>query len=119
MAESASQLARKLLASDHDALEDVQVHQFEDDRAAHDDDLQTRVENQFNADFNRLQAQLVQEFGAPSRTGTVDDDLIPLGGVFLFAVWEVQGKQLFAAAAHEDRELPYLLVLGTAVRDRP
>jgi hypothetical protein len=47
-----------------------------------------------------------------------DDDLIPLNGVFRFAEWEVDGKKIFAAAAHEDRELPYLLVLGTVTRDR-
>ena len=42
---------------------------------------------------------------------------IPLNGVFRFAVWPVGDKQLFAAAAHEDRGVPILLMLGTADGD--
>src|SRR5262249_24610867 len=53
------------------------------------------------------------KYGNPSRTGKQDDQVIPVTGVFRFAVWSVGAKQLFAAAAHEDPGAPILLMLGT------
>jgi hypothetical protein len=57
---------------------------------------------------------LTNQYGKPSRTGKEQDDVIPLNGVFRFAVWSVGDLQLFAVAAHEDRGVPILLMLGTA-----
>jgi hypothetical protein len=64
-----------------------------------------------------VQVELSKKYGAPSRTVTEDDDIIPLNGVFRFAVWPVDDKQLFVAASHEDRGVPILLMLGTATGD--
>jgi hypothetical protein len=90
-----SQLARRLLSCEMDSLVDVRIYQFQNRADARDDDLQRKLEAEFNADFEHLEAQLVEEFGSPSRAGTVADDAIPLCGVFRFAVWDVHGKQLF------------------------
>ena len=46
-----------------------------------------------------------------------DARVVPLNGVFRFAVWEVGERFLFAAAAHEDRGVPILLILGSAGRE--
>ena len=61
-----------------------------------------------------MQKELAKEFGPPSRIGKADDEFIPLGGVFRFAIWEVGDSQLFVAASHEDRGVPILLMIGTA-----
>ena len=118
MAKSAADLARELLDGDGDGLEDLRVEEFPDDEAAHDDERHEKLHEEFAAEFDRVQAELAGAFGAPSRTGTEDDEVIPLNGVFRFAVWEVEGKPLFAAAAHEDRDVPIMLMLGTAAGDR-
>jgi hypothetical protein len=109
---SAIRLAHELLASDEDTLESVRVYQFEDDVAAHDEKLQRRLTKQFEAAFEQSAAELVGTFGRPQREGADDDDIIPLNGVFRFAVWDVEGRALYLAASHEDRELPYLLMVG-------
>ena len=49
----------------------------------------------------------------PLGGGDDGHSVVPLCGVFRFAVWERDGRHLYLAAAHEDRELPYLLVMGT------
>jgi hypothetical protein len=98
-------------------LEDLRIHDFTDDEAAHDDEAIEKLYADFSAEFDRVEAALTKEYGKPLRTGTEDDEVIPLNGVFRFAIWRVGGKQLFAAAAHEDRGVPILLMLGTADAD--
>ena len=53
-------------------------------------------------------------YGKPLRTGRSNTRLIPINGVFRYAVWEVGKRRLFVAAAREDRECPMELVLGAA-----
>jgi hypothetical protein len=112
MAKSSAELACGLLEGKRDDFEVVRIHQFEDDVEAHDDAIQGRIANELQTAFSRLCEELIPVFGRPTRTGTEDDELIPLGGVYGFAVWDVEGRFLYAAVAHEDRECPYLLVLG-------
>jgi hypothetical protein len=117
MAKSATSLAKELLAGDAGGLEELRIHEFEDDEAAHDDEAIEKLYEEFGAEFDRVETALTKTYGNPSRSGTEDDDVIPLNGVFRFAVWSVGDKQLFAAAAHEDRGVPILLMLGTAEGD--
>ena len=116
MAKAATVLASELLEGDAGGLEELRVHEFTDDDEAHDDEAVERLCAEFSAEFDRVEAALTKRYGRPSRTGNEDDDVIPLNGVFRFAVWSVGGKELFAAAAHEDRGVPILLMLGTAGR---
>lgn len=111
--ESFLEIARRLLESPVAGLEEVRAYEFDDDEEAHDDERQEQLETEFSNAFNELVASVTSEFGHPTRTGQEDDDLIPLAGVFEFAIWQFADRVLFAAATHEDRELPYLLVLGT------
>jgi hypothetical protein len=110
---SAVLVARELLLAGAAGFKELLMYTFPDDEAAHQDDLQKRVRREFTAAFDATVTELTTEFGQPSRSGDRNDGLIPLGGVFRFAVWAAGGRELYAAAAHEDRELPYLLVLGT------
>lgn len=117
MAKDAITLATELLERDAGGLEELRIHEFIDDEEAHDDEAIDKLYGDFSAEFDRVEAALTQKYGKPSRTGKEDDDVIPLNGVFRFAIWPVDDKQLFAAAAHEDRGVPILLMLGTANGD--
>jgi hypothetical protein len=114
MAKSATALASELLEGDSGGLEELRVHEFADDEEAHDDDTVDKLYQEFSSEFDGVVTALSKKYGMPSRTGKEDDKVIPLNGVFRFAVWSVGDTQLFAAAAHEDRGVPILLMLGTA-----
>jgi hypothetical protein len=111
---SANVVAKELLGGEPGRLRDLRVHQFTDDEEAHDDERTEKLYAEFSAELDRVQKELTGEYGQPSRTGGTDDKIIPLNGVFRFAVWEVGNSQLFVAAAHEDRGVPILLMIGTA-----
>ena len=51
-------------------------------------------------------------YGKPLRAGNTNTKLIPLNGVFRYATWRIGKRQLFVAAAREDRECPMWVVLG-------
>ncbi len=105
--------ARTLFASPSGEMAEVWVRSFEDDVEAHDDHLLERLEQDFVAAFNQSRIELEAVYGPPVRVGDVDDESIPLGGVLRFTVWKVDDKQLWLAAAHEDRDCPFLLLMGT------
>jgi hypothetical protein len=117
MERSPTRLARELLAGDAGGLEELRLHVFEDDESAHDDEFIEKLYTDFSDDFDRVKAALTTEFGAPLRVGEEDDEVIPLNGVFRYAVWEVGDRLLFAAAAHEDRGVPIILLLDTAAAE--
>ena len=110
---SAKALAKELLEGDPGGLEELRIHEFTDE-SAHDDAQIKKCYAEFSAEQDRVQKELSKEYGQPSRTGETDDDIIPLNGVFRFAVWEVDDSHLFLAASHEDRGVPVLLMIGTA-----
>jgi hypothetical protein len=112
MANPAFKLARELLDGGADELRELRIHEFEDDSQAHDEALQAKITKEFAAQFDQAQRDLTKKFGEPIRTGITDDPGIPLTGVFRCAVWGVDGRELFLAAAHEDRETPVLLMMG-------
>jgi hypothetical protein len=105
-------LARELLGSQEDGLEQLRIHEFQDSESAPDDAVTERLYAEFAVECNRVQAELTRTFGEPWRTGIEDDEGVPLKGVFRFAVWVVGGQILFVAASHENRGAPVLLVLG-------
>ena len=114
MPKSATGLAKQLLEGDAGGLEELRVHEFEDDEEAHDDEATEALYQDFSADFDRAQAALSKKYGRPMQVGKDNDDAIPLNGVFRFAIWKIEDKQLYLAAAHEDRGVPIILMLGTA-----
>jgi hypothetical protein len=117
MPKDATTLASELLHGDAGGLEELRIHEFTDNQEAHDDEAIEKLCADFSAEFDRVEAALTKLYGKPLRTGKEDDEAIPLNGVFRFAFWPVGDKQLFAAAAHEDRGVPILLMLGTADGD--
>jgi hypothetical protein len=114
MSKSATALAKELLESDPGDLKELRIHEFSDDESAHDGEATERLYADFRTEFDSVQKDLTTQYGAPLRTGEADDAVIPLNGIFRFAVWQVGEKHLFAAASHEDRGVPILLILGTA-----
>jgi hypothetical protein len=117
MAKSPTDLAHDLIKRAPGGLDVLRIHEFDDDGSAHDDELHETLYAEFSLDFDRVQAELAKTYGKPSRTGEEGDRVVPLNGVFRFAVWHIGDKTLFAAAAHEDRGCPILLMLGTADSD--
>ena len=113
MPKTATALAKQLLEGDAGGLEELRVHEFEDDAEAHDDEATEALYQDFSADFDRAQAALSKKYGQPTQVGKDNDDAIPLNGVFRFAIWAIEDKQLYLAAAHEDRGVPIILMLGT------
>ena len=83
-----------------------------DETAAHDDELHEKLCEEYSADVDRLKAELSKTYGKPLRAGSSTTRLVPLNGVFRYAVWKVGKRHLFIAAAREDRECPMWLVLG-------
>jgi hypothetical protein len=118
IARRATRLARKLLRAEKDGIESVQTYIFpdDDDGPAHDDLFQNRLAKDFQSALKHVQRELSKAFGKPLRTGVKGDRVLPLSGVLGFAIWEVNGRLLWAAVEHEDRELPYVLSLGTQVK---
>ncbi len=114
MAKSVTSLAKKALAAGKGAMEEVRIHVFEDDMEAHDEEAVEKLHADFAKRFDRTVATLAKEYGQPVRTGQKDDRSIPLNGVFRFAIWKVGKLELYVAAAHEDTEVPIILMLGTA-----
>jgi hypothetical protein len=112
MPKSATVLANDLLTSGAGGMEELRIHEFQDDESAHDDELIDRLYQAFSAELERVQVELTKKYGKPVRTGTEDDGSIPLNGVFRFAVWDIDGTVLYVAAAHEDRGVPILLMMG-------
>ena len=94
----------------------LRVRQFVDDVEAHNDQIQDQLEREFEEAFEIASSILSAEFGHGSASSEdEEDDFVQLSGVFSLTTWDVAGKQLFLAAAHEDRETPFFLVVG--VRD--
>ena len=105
------QAARSSLRSGELAV--LRLRQFKDDVEAHDDVLQEKLADEFDEACLSAIRTLESEFGPSSEIDCENDDVpLPLCGFFRAAVWDVGGKQLCVGVAHEDRECPYLLVLG-------
>lgn len=114
MPKSISALAKKALAAGKGSMEEVRIHVFEDDMEAHDEEAVEKLHADFAKQFDKAVATLTKEYGKPARTGQKDDKAIPLNGVFRYAIWKVGKRELYVAAAHEDTEVPIILMLGTA-----
>ena len=113
MSEPAVPVARRLLPGGPDGLEVLMMHQFPDDGDAHDEGTQRRARRAVDIAFDDAEAELTAEFGPPAGIGTQNAGAIPLCGIIRWATWAAGGQTLYLAAAHEDRELPLLLALGT------
>lgn len=109
MAVLAAVLAGELLEAAVGGLLELRIHEFADDKRAHDNATIDKLYTEFAADFDRYVTTLSMYYGNPDRTGQEYDEVIPLSGVFRFAVWSVGDQHLFCAAAHEDRGAPILL----------
>lgn len=107
--------AHKLLAAKKPSVKELEAESFNDDTAAHDDDLQTRLSQKFIKRFEAYRKELTRAFGNPVETGEEPSDGGTVRGVFAYAVWKREQRRLVLPAGHEDRELPYAIVLAAEV----
>jgi hypothetical protein len=114
MNQSPISLAQGVISAGPGTMQELRIHEFVNDEAAHDDEAIKDLYLEFSVNFDQMQTELSEEFGNPCETGSEDTGDIPLSGVFRYAKWEVGGQRLYMAAAHEDRELPILLMIGIA-----
>jgi len=111
---SPSKLAAKVLKASADDMELLREHDFKDDEAMHDDELHEMLRAQFAGEVDRITQELSETYGKPLRTGATDNKFVGLNGVVRYAVWRIGEKHLYVAAAREERECPFLLVIGAA-----
>lgn len=109
----ALELARQCLSAPTDAMEPLYLYNFEDDSEAHDDSLLERVEAEFSEVWLGVVEEFTRTFGPAHTAETVEDaEWVPLCGVGGAAWWETEQGRLWVAYAHEDRETPFLLMVG-------
>jgi hypothetical protein len=112
----ALELARKCLSADGPQMEPLLVYSFQSDVDAHDDVLQNRLITEFEEEWRKASVELAREFGAAVTAESCEEtEYVPLNGVGGASSWQVAGKRLYVAYAHEDRETPYLLIVGTLI----
>jgi hypothetical protein len=105
-------LADQCLASE--GMETLRIYEFKEEEEARDDERQEELAAEFKAAFGEVATSLQSHLGEGVIAATEEEMAeVPLGGVFCAAFWQVGSKRLFVAAAHEDRETPYLLMMGT------
>jgi len=103
------QASEFLESGDMDA---IRIHEFELDGDEHDDEAIEKLHIDFKNDFDIVAMALSQQYGPPVKSGTDDDDAIPLTGIMHFNIWRTDDAGLFLVISHEDRGLPILLMLG-------
>jgi hypothetical protein len=67
MPKSATKIAEELLEGEEDGLEELRIHEFADDEAAHDDAATEKLYTEFSAEFDRAEAELTRSYGEPVR----------------------------------------------------
>ncbi len=106
-------LARECLSAPESKSAPLLVYYFEGDREAHDDELQARLEIEFKRAWLDATSELEKEFGQPLVSEEYDETRwVPLSGVGGASLWQTKEGRLWVAYAHEDRETPYLLLVG-------
>ena len=106
-------LAHKCLASPGEQSEPLLVYYFEDDSEAHDDELQGQLETEFNQAWLATTEELTRAFGPALVVEECEETRwVPLSGVGGASSWRTDQGRLWVAYAHEDRETPYLLLVG-------
>jgi hypothetical protein len=107
--------AEELLKSSASQCEEIDCREFYDDEEAHDDQLQESLEGMFLKNCAKYEKAITQKYGAPAMEGTTEHCDLPLNGVLRYFIWSIKEKMLYLAVCHEDRELPWVVCLGTIV----
>jgi|GEM_PF-4238117 len=105
-------LAQQSLQSTRSSAKSVLNFEFHDEEDSHDDEFQEAAHDHFSRQYGESQEELIAVYGDPIETGDNDHSMIPLSGVFQYAIWDLGSRKLFLAVAHEDRETPLWLQLG-------
>lgn len=109
-------LATKSLRGAKEVCLELETREFWDDMEAHDDELIERTYEIFLKRMKAYQKQLTATFGEPAEEGEDEHDAIPRNGILRHVIWDIRGRSLFLAVAHEDRELPCDILFGVTGR---
>ena len=105
-------IAGALLDEGPGALEVLRIFEFQSDFEARDDALQAEKETEFNRALDVVVERLSTKYGKARMIADGEHaKSIPLN-VDRAAIRLTDGKELFAAFSHEDRETPFLLLMG-------
>jgi len=108
-----SAVAQTCLAYDGRHDEALLVYSFKDDNDAHDDALQERLWTEFRQTWLTATAELEKKFGPAVIAEKMEETRwVPLCGVGGVSSWKTDCGLLWIAYAHEDRECPFLLLVG-------
>ena len=108
-----------LFSGDTGAFDLIDSRHFNDDMEAHDPNLQERYWAEMSANFQAAIVQASAIWGEPVARIRRDDDAADLwvdrtqlGFIEMVAWLREDGQHVFVLLAHEDRELPILLLAG-------
>jgi hypothetical protein len=105
---SVSSAARKLMEVSEPGVEQLRAYASTPSESASDESIRKVLA----ASLDVAQTELSSLFGPPRRVGNADDGLIPLWGVFRFAIWQIGVRLLYLAAQREDEDSPPHLMIG-------
>lgn len=108
--------ADALLLSESDQFEVIDYRGFLNDEEAHSDRIQNLRAIEFRERFDMYRAALVSRYGPPDQTGSDVLCHIPICGILHQGIWTAGTKSLYLALSHEDRELPFVILLGITFR---
>ena len=95
-------------------MEPVRLDMLEDDEIAHDDEAMKSLYSEFETFFDEAKSVLTQNYGEPAEIAEEDEEeVVPLNGIWRYALWSTDQATLFLALSHEDREAPVILMLGS------
>ena len=107
------ELARSCLEDDGESQEPLLIYSFEDDVRAHNDELQESLGVEFGQYWRSVTEKLDKSFGKSlSEDGVEETFWVPMCGVGGVSSWDTDQGRLWVGYSHEDRELPYLLMVG-------
>ena len=106
-------VAKKLLAKEQSASEEIMCWEFGDDSESHDRSICEQLYSTAEEVRTAALAALRETYGDPSNQGTSQCRDIPHNGILAYTIWRVGNRRLFLITAHEDTELPIELIVGT------
>jgi hypothetical protein len=111
-AESILKTAEGLLKGRVSRCVDLDYRQFADDAEAYDDGVQQATEAVFLDNMASYEMILTAKYGPPTAAGEYEHERIPVNGQVRHVMWKVGRQRLYLAVSHEDREMPWVTLLG-------
>ncbi|MCA8986774.1 MAG: hypothetical protein KDA78_03990 [Planctomycetaceae bacterium] len=105
--------AAQLLKCTSSQFKELDCRELQDDEEAHDDQLQDTLKETFLKNCEQYEQAITKKYGAPTGRGSKEHPEIPVNGVIRYFIWSTGKQKLYLAVSHEDRELPWIISMGT------